>query len=175
LKLKIQVQILPIGEVDMEILDVLYDRLKMNFSSLELLKQVPLIETAYREKREQYLSNDFLQEVKWQATVNGDKYLLGVTEVDLYTHGLNFVFGQAELPGKAAIISLSRLKHQKTKIFQNRMLKEAIHELGHTLGLRHCKDVKCVMHFSKSLKDTDIKGESYCKKCNVLLSKIQSG
>jgi archaemetzincin len=175
MKLKIQVQILPIGEVDMEILDVLYDRLKMNFSSLELLKQVPLIETAYREKREQYLSNDFLQEVKWQATVNGDKYLLGVTEVDLYTHGLNFVFGQAELPGKAAIISLSRLKHQKTKIFQNRMLKEAIHELGHTLGLRHCKDVKCVMHFSKSLKDTDIKGESYCKKCNVLLSKIQSG
>jgi archaemetzincin len=175
MKLNIQVQILPIGEVDMEILDVLNNRLKNNFSTLELLKHVPLIETAYHEKREQYLSNDFLQELKWQATVNGDKYLLGVTEVDLYTHGLNFVFGQAELPGRAAIISLSRLKHQKTRIFHNRILKEAIHELGHTLGLRHCKDVKCVMYFSNSLKDTDIKGESYCKKCNVLLSKIQPG
>lgn len=171
MKLNIKVQILPIGTINSKILRKLVNQLENFFPNLELLETVPLLETAYDKKRDQYLSDEFLREVKWHAAVNGENHILGITDADLYTPGLNFVFGQAELPGKAAIISISRLNHNDNDLFHTRMLKEAIHELGHTVGLRHCPDIHCVMHFSNSLKDTDIKGESFCERCKSKLKK----
>ena len=58
-------------------------------------------------------------------------------------------------------------------LFQHRVLKEAIHELGHTLGLSHCGNRRCVMHFSNSLSDTDIKGQDLCLNCRSLLEDEQ--
>ena len=43
-------------------------------------------------------------------------------------------------------------------LFRERALTEAVHELGHTYGLGHCPVSTCVMHFSNSLHDTDLKG-----------------
>jgi archaemetzincin len=129
------------------------------------LGRIPLIESAFDTSRNQYLSDDFLAEVRRLVNINGGNRILGVTMVDLYTIGLNFVFGQAELPGKAAIIALHRLKDEDSQLFHTRVFKEAIHELGHTIGLRHCPDKHCVMHFSNTLLDTDIKTEEYCPRC----------
>jgi Peptidase family M54 len=71
-------------------------------------------------------------------------------------HELNFVFGIAQSRGRAAVISLCRLGlGADPPLRRERVLKEAVHELGHTLGLNHCPDAKCVMHFSNSLADTD--------------------
>ena len=174
MKMNLELQVLPIGNVPKTTLEKLGDQLGSLFLKPEILEVVPLLESAYDSKRGQYLSDEFLREVKWHAAVNGEKHILGVTNVDLFTQGLNFVFGQAELPGKAAIISLHRLNHQTTEVFHNRMLKEAVHELGHTMGLRHCSNVKCVMHFSNSLEDTDIKDKTYCPKCeDILIKKYQ--
>jgi len=159
------------GDVKIETLHTLIEQLEDIFQKAELLETVPLIESAYNSKRGQYLSDELLHEVKWHVALNGENHTLGVTTVDLYTQGLNFVFGQAELPGKAAIISLNRLNHQSTELFHNRMLKEAVHELGHTMGLRHCSNIKCVMHFSNSLEDTDIKDAIYCPRCDSILKK----
>jgi archaemetzincin len=171
---KVNVQVLPIGEVDPETLKMLVKRLGEIFPTSELLDNVPIVDSAYDSKRDQYLSDEFLREVKWHAAVNGEKHILGVTNVDLFTQGLNFVFGQAELPGQAAVISLNRLNHDSHNVFVSRMYKEAFHELGHTMGLRHCQVINCVMHFSNSLKDTDIKDERYCNHCNeILLRKLQ--
>ena len=100
------------------------------------------------------------------------EHILGVTEVDLYTPDLNFVFGQAQRPGKAAVISLNRLHTSDLSLFRNRMVKEAVHELGHTLGLRHCPDIYCVMHFSNSLMDTDIKDSEFCLSCEKKLKNL---
>ncbi len=92
-------------------------------------------------------------------------HVIGVTEVDLYVPGLNFVFGEAECPGNFAIISLHRLKNPNRGLYLKRVLIEAVHELGHTFGLPHCKNHLCVMHFSNSIVETDIKGTEFCKDC----------
>ena len=102
---------------------------------------------------------------------------MGITEVDLYVPKLNFVFGQAECPGKIAVISLFRLKPEfygqasNVKLFLERTLKEAVHELGHTLGLGHCRHSFCVMFFSNSIMDTDRKETNFCIECQKTIEK----
>lgn len=92
--------------------------------------------------------------------------MLGLTHRDLFAHGLNFVFGIADAPGKACMVSVARLTAGvDDRLLRARMLKEAVHELGHTLGLEHCPNSRCVMHFSNSLLDTDRKSDVYCKRC----------
>lgn len=85
------------------------------------------------------------------------------------------VFGEAELGGYFAIISLARLRQsfyglpEDKHLFLERTIKEAVHELGHTYGLSHCPDPECVMHFSNSLMDTDRKKPSFCSRCQIKL------
>lgn len=104
-----------------------------------------------------------------------EKALL-IADVDLYTEGLNFVFGEAEIEGSLAIISLVRLREsfygrlEKREIFESRVKKEAVHELGHVFGLKHCTFPQCVMFFSNSLADTDRKGWEFCPRCRALLN-----
>lgn len=106
-----------------------------------------------------------------------DTKVLGVADVDLFAGGLNFVFGQAELPGSAAIISLCRLRPEfygeppNEALKRRRLLIEAVHELGHTFGLDHCDSNKCVMRFSNALADTDAKGYDFCFECLAALAK----
>ena len=81
---------------------------------------------------------------------------------DVYSDKLNFVFGEAYLDGRICAIYLPRLRQEfyglksDKSLFYQRLVKEAVHELGHAFGLSHCENIKCVMHFSNSLSDTDI-------------------
>jgi archaemetzincin len=105
----------------------------------------------------------------------GAEIILGVTGVDLTVPGLNFVFGLADPRGRGAVISLARLypefygRPRDPRLFKERALKEAVHELGHILGLGHCPDPACIMFFSNSLADTDRKGPGFCAGCRELL------
>jgi len=127
-------------------------------------------EGSYREKRRQYLAAPFIEAL---ADLPDDAYLrlLGITDVDFFTTGLNFIFGQAIIGGRECLISLARLRpsfygqQDDAALFQERVIKEAVHELGHTFGLSHCGDTRCVMMFSNSLSDTDRKSSSFCDAC----------
>ena len=98
--------------------------------------------------------------------------LLAICNFDAYSNGLNFVFGQAHVNGKVAAVYLPRLRQKSygpeknvDQLFFHRVIKEAVHELGHTFGLGHCQLHKCVMHFSNSISDTDVKETDFCKNC----------
>ncbi|MDI9624334.1 MAG: archaemetzincin family Zn-dependent metalloprotease [Methanothermobacter sp.] len=155
-----------IGKIEKEILKTLETHIGKVFNTKCVVStQVLNIPAhAYNPLRGQYNSTKTLLFLK--KVIKGDfNHILGITDVDLYAPGLNFVFGEAESPGKFAIISIYRLKHPDKRIFMERVLKEAIHELGHTSGLTHCSNPSCVMYFSNSIIDTDKKSYMFCNKC----------
>lgn len=100
-----------------------------------------------------------------------DGKVLGITSLDLFVPVLTYVFGEAQLDGKAAVISTYRLDERlygfpaNQSLYELRMVKEAMHEIGHTLGLYHCHDYRCVMHSSTAVEEIDLKGENYCPAC----------
>ncbi len=137
----------------------------------------PIPRIAYNTSRRQYLSTIILRGIKdYVARIRREEAfnkVLGVADADLYVPGLNFIFGEAECPGEAAIISLHRLRPEfygepsNQDLFIDRAVKEAVHEIGHTLGLRHCPDSTCVMHFSLHIGMTDRKRREFCEVCRL--------
>ena len=103
-----------------------------------------------------------------------DAKILAITRVDLFIPILTHVYGEAQLGGKACIISTHRLGEgisvaSSRKTYQCRIIKEAIHELGHTFNLRHCPDRTCIMHYCRSIMDVDRKLNRLCRYCKILL------
>ncbi len=176
-----KIYLVPVGKIEEWILNTLEDHLKKTFGSqVERSEGLELPEEAYNPQRNQYFSSFILEKLRQAMKTTKLQKVLAISDVDLYVEGLNFVFGEAELGGHFAIISLARL-HQSfygfpedKALFLERAKKEAVHELGHTLGLRHCPDSSCVMHFSNSLQDTDRKRTSFCSRCQELLEKFRA-
>lgn len=125
---------------------------------------------AFHSERGQYHSSEILAIVK-SFVQPGTWRLLAVTEVDLYIPILTFVFGEAQVAGPCAIISGHRLKQEfyglpaDDRLHEERLIKEAIHELGHTCGLAHCEAYRCVMSASHSVERIDIKEAVACRAC----------
>jgi len=170
-----KIGVLPIGHVEEAALLRIREGLMQVFPDTMCVvvdAKLPLREEAFDKKRKQYQSHAILSEVQGYAVKKkGLNRVLGVVNADIFVPELNFVFGEAACPGKAALISLWRLKPEfygdapNIELFLERALKEAVHELGHTLGLRHCSRSSCVMHFSNSISDTDIKQSLFCDRC----------
>jgi archaemetzincin len=127
-------------------------------------------EDAFDARRGQYSSTRILA---WlQERHEGARRILGVTDADLYIPILTFVFGEAQLGGRAAVVSTARLGDTplipgEPARIALRLQKEAVHELGHTFGLLHCADARCAMARSPSLRHVDAKSPALCRTCRA--------
>lgn len=126
--------------------------------------------------RNQFNSTWILSQLLKSAAEESCK-ILGVTSVDLFVPVLTYVFGEAQLDGKAAVVSIYRLRDELYGLPKNpeklkaRLGKEAIHELGHTFGLIHCQDPRCVMYTSTYAEEIDFKSREFCNNCSSILEK----
>jgi archaemetzincin len=142
---------------------------------VELADAVRNADAAYDPSRDQYNSRKLLDLLRALAVPPSDR-VLGVTSLDLFIPVLTFVFGEAQLLGPAAVVSFFRLDNRfyglpaDKGLLKQRLVKEAVHELGHTYGLRHCPDLTCVMRSSTYVEMIDLKTKSFCMGCMRMLS-----
>lgn len=174
----IMISLLPVGEIGYGVLETLAEDLTRCLRvpcSIQPAKLEP--EFAYNPSRRQYHSTEILRQILHRPK-SASWRVLGVTELDLYIPVLTFVFGEAQLANSGAVVSAHRLYQEfygmpaDPRLLHERLLKEAMHELGHTYGLRHCPAYTCVMSSSNSVERIDLKGAEFCDDCARSLAAV---
>jgi archaemetzincin len=175
-----RIQLLPLGTFPGETLIYLSAGLRKRFSvPCEVLPVQPDPAFAFNYARQQYSSTEILASLM-KFGIPENERILGVTAVDLYIPILTFVFGEAQLHGSCAVVSFHRLRQEfyglpaNSTILRERLLKEAVHELGHTLPLSHCEDYQCVMSPSHGVEWIDLKTSQFCNSCRVAVTSPSS-
>ncbi len=129
--------------------------------------------------RAQYHSTEILKRLSLALPPDALR-VVGVTELDLFIPILTFVFGEAQVNNPCAIVSFCRLRQEvyglpaDENLLRERLLKEILHELGHTFGLTHCQSWQCVMHASHTIEAVDVKPGRFCGSCWTQLRLRQS-
>jgi archaemetzincin len=166
------------SEVGLEMLDDLAAELARIFQVSCHVHEEPLrADFAYDARRDQYHSTALLQGMQSLASDPCAAWL-GVTDLDLFIPILTFLFGEAQLKGQCAVVSLHRLREEfyglppNPDLLCRRLVKESTHELGHVLGLRHCLDWRCVMASTHDVERLDLKSEEYCASCLAAASLV---
>ena len=156
-----------------ELLERLAPRLARCFSAEVRTRRAAFDpERAFDVSRGQYSSRVLLKLLLDDAAADAGK-LLGITSVDLFSPVLTYVFGEAQLLGRAAVVSWHRLRPeayglpQDRELVQSRLEIEAVHELGHTFGLVHCREPSCAMHASTYAEEIDFKTAALCAACRA--------
>ncbi len=166
--------LLPIGNLDDGLLKDLRPAIEETFRvSCKVLPVRLDPEFAFHGERQQYHSSEILH--RMQSFLTDDSWrLLGVAAVDLYIPILTFVFGEAQMGGPCAVVSAHRLRQEfyglprDQDLFRQRVLKEAVHELGHTVNLTHCSDYQCAMAPSHAVEWIDLKESTLCINCRAV-------
>jgi len=168
-----EIHLVRVGKVEPDVVEFLSMALPDIFGfKCRLLPQTIDPGQAFNQVRQQYNSMDMLLALSKVRSPAGDK-VLGLTSIDLFIPILTFVFGQAQLNNRLAVMSTHRLRQRfyglpdDDDLLLRRSEKEAVHELGHTFGLVHCNVFDCVMHFSNSVDEVDLKSSAFCPDCET--------
>lgn len=135
---------------------------------------------AYDALRRQYHSTAILASLD-RTVAEAESRVLGVTALDLFVPIFTFVFGEAQICGRCAVVSTYRLRQEfyglptNPVLTEERLLKESVHELGHTYGLRHCHNWRCVMASSHAVDRVDLKSAELCAACRAGISDSTRG
>ncbi len=167
------VHLLPVGTISNSLLETLRADLSKTIQvecQIHPLRLDPA--QSYHAERQQFHSSELLQRMR--PLVRGkDWRFLAITDVDLYIPILKYVFGEAQIGGPCAIVSVFRLRQEfyglpeDEHLLHARLLKESLHELGHTLDLRHCEDYRCAMASSHTVEWIDLRESLWCEACRA--------
>jgi archaemetzincin len=166
------IQLLPVGNVENLLLEHLRTELPRSLRVECAILPCRLDPTpAYHAECHQFHSSELLQRMM-QLLRPRDWRFVAIAEVDLYIPILKYVFGEAQLGGPCAVVSTFRLRQEfygldrDDGLLRDRLLKESLHELGHTLGLHHCEDYRCAMASSHAVEWIDLRDRTWCEECH---------
>jgi archaemetzincin len=173
------IYLLPIGSIEDEVLTMLEQRL-YQVLNWEIQRGTPihLPVKAFNAVRGQYEASQVMRAIAEEIPADATR-VLGIMNEDLAIPMLTFVFGQAQLRGRVALMSLARLRQEfyrlpaHKELMMTRAIKEALHELGHTFGLVHCPASTCVMTLANDIQHVDGKKSEFCGGCALLLKDAQ--
>ena len=132
-----------------------------------------LPKAAFFKPRNRYRATILLESID---SYNGYGKIISITTKDISTSRNNIydwgIMGLANSPGRSCIISTIRIKTPNKVLFNDRFIKVALHELGHTLGLPHCTfSNTCFMEAAEgTIKSVDRETKSLCPNCKKLIS-----
>ena len=164
----------PVGELSTELVEAVAAEIKQVFGfSTETSPILQDISFALDDNRNQYHSTAVLDRLAANIPRHAVR-VLAIAQVDLFIPILTHVYGEAQLGGAACIVSTFRLNEGRSGMnippkYVDRIVKEAIHELGHTFNLRHCQDHTCIMHYCRNEEDVDRKSDQLCRYCTIML------
>jgi archaemetzincin len=170
------VDIVPVGDVPAAIKRAASAGLRSVYDCDATLHDArALPDDAYDENRGQYRAEAFIE---LAGHVGSAEKNIAITTEDLFYRRRNYVFGLAYLSGNGSVVSTYRLQtaadggrldRSEDDVFSERVRKEVVHEIGHTLGLEHCNNETCVMNFSPTVREVDVKEQHFCDDCRQLV------
>lgn len=145
------VQLQPMEGIPAGLITMLRDSLPQYYPILvQVASPVALPANAYYKPRDRYKADSILTylqkirpaNIRIEAAITGKDISAKKGAVEDY--GL---MGYSYSPGYVCVVSTFRLgKGSPSKqLFQQRLLKTVVHELGHNFGLPHCPNKHCIM------------------------------
>jgi len=164
----------PVGDLSSALIEAIAGEIQRVFGfSISIDAILQDLSFALDQNRNQHHSTIILEQLAASAPAKAVK-VIAIAQVDLFIPILTHVYGEAQLGGTACVVSTFRLNEGRSGMnisqkYIDRIVKEAIHELGHTFNLRHCPEATCIMHYCRNEEDVDRKSDELCRYCKVML------
>ncbi len=157
----------PFKDIKPENVQFVTNKIKKVYPNVKILQPIDFPENAYYKERNRYRADSIIKFLD-KRTKNGF-VTLALTSKDIsVTKGKVKDFGVMGLgfrPGKACVASSFRLNKENSN---EQFFKIAIHELGHTQGLKHCPEKTCFMRDAEGKNPTNEEVD-FCEKCKKIL------